>query len=138
MHTGHVQSSARHTVTAHLTARAPAPSNNDYSQVPATAASTASDGTTHTATVRVWPGEQAGTPVPLWVDHHDAVTSAPVIRSQATAAAWTTATVTAGTVSLQCVATRKGSVRALNHHRYAQWDAEWRQVEPRWSKRLPS
>ncbi|MFJ9776572.1 hypothetical protein ACIRVF_35945 [Kitasatospora sp. NPDC101157] len=33
---------------------------------------------------------------------------------------------------------RKGSVRALNHHRYAQWDAEWRQVEPRWSKRLPS
>ncbi|MGW7446605.1 Rv1733c family protein [Kitasatospora sp. NPDC054795] len=131
-----VQSLARHTITAHLTARAPAPSNNDYSQVLATAAWTASDGTTHTATVRVRPGEQAGTPVPLWVDHQDAVTSAPITRSQAAAAAWTSAAMTATTVSLLCLATWKGSVRVLDHRRYAQWDAEWSQVEPRWSKRL--
>ncbi|OEV39521.1 hypothetical protein HS99_0002190 [Kitasatospora aureofaciens] len=138
MHTGHVESSARHTVTAHLTAAAPVPSNNDYSRVPATAAWTAADGTTHTATVRMWPGERAGTPVPLWVDHQDTVTSAPLTRGQAAAAAWTTAAMTAGTLSLLCLAAWKGSVCVLDHHRYAQWDAEWSQVEPRWSKRLPS
>ncbi|MGW3039964.1 Rv1733c family protein [Kitasatospora sp. NPDC001159] len=138
MHTGQVQSSARHPVTAHLTTDAPVPSNNDYSKVPATAAWTASDGTTRATTVYVWPGESGGTPVPLWVDHQDAVTSAPITRSQAAAAAWTTAAMTAGTVSLLCLAAWKGSVRALDHHRYAQWDTEWSQVEPRWSKRLPN
>ncbi|MFD5462177.1 hypothetical protein ACFWIQ_05000 [Kitasatospora sp. NPDC127059] len=133
-----VQSAARHTVTAHLTAAAPVPSNNDYGTVPATAAWTASDGTTRTATVQVRPGEPAGTPVPVWVDRNDTATSAPIPRSQAAAAGWTTATVAAGTVSLLCLAVWKGSVRMLDHRRYAQWDAEWSQVEPRWSKRLPS
>ncbi|MFE5587650.1 hypothetical protein [Kitasatospora sp. NPDC056531] len=53
------------------------------------------------------------------------------------AAGWTAAAMTAGAVSLLCLAAWKGSVGVLDHHRYAQWDMEWNQVEPRWSKRLP-
>ncbi|MEU8511089.1 hypothetical protein AB0C76_05805 [Kitasatospora sp. NPDC048722] len=134
--TAQLQSAARHTVTARLTTDAAV--NRDYTKVPATAAWTAPDGTGRTATVQVWPGEPAGTQVPLWVDDHGTVVSAPITRSQAATAGWTAAAAAAGSVSLLCLTAWKGTVRALNHHRYAQWEAEWNQVEPRWSKRLPN
>ncbi|MGW3045555.1 hypothetical protein ACWC9T_37285 [Kitasatospora sp. NPDC001159] len=104
LHTGRVQSTTRHSVTAQLTADAAIPSSQSTDAVPATAAWTASDGITRTTTVRVWPGEKAGTPVQLWVDNHDAVTSPPITRNQATAAGWTAAAVAAGSGSLLCLA----------------------------------
>ncbi|WP_235437849.1 hypothetical protein [Kitasatospora griseola] len=139
LHTGQVQSTTRHSVTAQLTADAAMPSSNQSTgKVPATAAWAGSDGTTRTTTVQVWPGEKAGTPVAVWVDARDTVTSAPVTRGQASAAGWTAAAVTATSVPLLCLAAWKGSVHVLDRHRFAQWDAEWSQVEPHWSKRLPN
>ncbi|MEU9045714.1 MULTISPECIES: hypothetical protein [unclassified Kitasatospora] len=138
LHTGQVQSATRHPVTAQLTADAAIPPAQNANKVPATAAWTASDGTTSTTTVRVWPGEKVGTPVQVWVNSHDAVASPPVTRGQATSAGWTAAVVTAASVSLLCLGVWKGSARVLDRHRYAQWDADWDQVEPRWSKRLPN
>ncbi|GAA2744076.1 Rv1733c family protein [Kitasatospora cinereorecta] len=138
VHAGRAQSAARHTVTAHLTADAVDSAPQVVSKVPVTASWTAADGTTRTTTVRIWPGVRAGTPVVLWVDGRDAVTSAPVTGGQAVTAGLTTAAVTAGSVAVVCLAAWKGSVRLLDRGRYARWDAEWSLVEPRWSKRLPN
>ncbi|MER5642292.1 hypothetical protein ABT095_35790 [Kitasatospora sp. NPDC002227] len=138
LHSAQTQSATRHPVTARLTTDAPGPTGADSAKVPATAAWTASDGTTRTATVDVWAGESAGTAVSLWVDSHDTPVSAPPNHAQAVTSGWTTAALTAGSVALLCLGLWKGSVHLLNRSRYARWDAEWSQVEPRWSRRLPN
>lgn len=138
LHNAQIQSSARHQVTAHLTGDAVDGSRPDTTKVAATAAWITADGSTRTATVTVWPGERAGTAVALWLDSHDTVVSLPVTATQAAATGWTTAAMTAGSGAVLCLALWKGSILLLNRARYALWDAEWTQVEPRWSKRLPN
>ncbi|MEU6236537.1 hypothetical protein [Kitasatospora sp. NPDC047058] len=138
LHAGQAQSATRHAVTAQLTSDVGGTSPPDGSKVPATAAWTASDGTLRTTTVRVWPGEEAGTSVRLWVDSRDRVVPAPVTHSRAVAGGWTAATAAAAAGSVLGMAVWRGTVRLLDRHRYAQWDAEWSQVEPYWSKRLPN
>ncbi|MFJ8441270.1 Rv1733c family protein [Kitasatospora griseola] len=129
------QSAGRHPVTARLAEDVPA--GPDTGTVPAVVAWTA-DGTTHRATATVDSGQDAGAPVRIWLDAHGNLVHAPVTAGQATTAAWTAALITATAVPLACALTWKGTVFVLDRCRYARWDAEWQQVEPRWTRRQPS
>ncbi|MEU9047787.1 MULTISPECIES: hypothetical protein [unclassified Kitasatospora] len=135
------QSATRHTVAARLVADTAVPdavSAQSTARVPATVTWTAPDGTVRTATVTVPPGEKAGSTAPVWVDSNGALTTAPVTRGQAVVTGWVAAGAAAGTVSVLSLTVWKGGTRLLDRRRYARWDQEWDQVEPRWSRRLPN
>lgn len=130
------QEAARHPVTAHLDADVP--ENPTVNTVPAPVTWTGTDGAVRTTTVAVEPGRSAGAPVRIWLDARGAVVQPPATAGQAAATAWTAALVTATAVPLTAVLVWKGSLLVLDRRRYARWDTEWRQVEPRWTRRQPS
>ncbi|WP_404867390.1 hypothetical protein ACI1MP_01050 [Kitasatospora griseola] len=129
------QAADRHPVTARLAEDVPAAP--DLGTVPAAVTWTA-DGAAHRATATVDSGQDAGAPVQIWLDAHGNVVHAPAAASQATAAAWTAALITAAAVPLACALTWRGTTYVLDRSRYARWDAEWQQVEPRWTRSRPS
>ncbi|MFD8478124.1 hypothetical protein [Kitasatospora sp. NPDC059673] len=128
------QAAARHPVVARLAEDAPA---GLVGKVPA-AVTWSADGTLHRATAEVAPGRSAGTPVRIWLDANGAVVHPPATTGRATAAAWTAALVTATALPAAGALAWKGTLYVLDRGRYARWDAEWRQVEPRWTRRQPS
>ncbi|GLW74114.1 hypothetical protein Kpho02_64120 [Kitasatospora phosalacinea] len=129
------QAAARHPVTARLTEDVAA--GLDTPTVPA-AVEWTTDGTPHRATVQVDSGQHAGAAVRIWLDANGTVVHRPADAGQATAAAWTAALVTATALPLAATLTWKGALYVLDRRRYARWDAEWQQVEPRWTRRQPS
>ncbi|GLW57453.1 Rv1733c family protein [Kitasatospora phosalacinea] len=125
----------RHPVTARLTEDVAA--GLDTRTVPAVVEWTTAD-TTHRAAVAVDTGQRAGAAVRIWLDADGAVVPQPATAGQADAAAWTAALVTATALPLAATLTWKGALHVLDRRRYARWDAEWQQVEPRWTRRQPS
>ncbi|MGW4806186.1 Rv1733c family protein [Kitasatospora sp. NPDC004272] len=130
-----VQAAARHPVTARLAEDVPA--GLATRTVPAAVTWTAG-GTVHRAVVEVESGQGVGVPVRIWLDADGTVVHAPATAGQAAAAGWTAALVTATALPLVSVLAWKGTLCVLDRRRYARWDAEWQQVEPRWTRRQPS
>lgn len=97
---------------------------------------TASDGTDRTGRAEVDPGSPAGTGVTVWTDPAGRLVSAPPDGAEAgfqtVMAGITVAVATGGLVLLG-----GWLVRArLQLRRLAEWEAEWRRVEPSWRKRM--
>jgi hypothetical protein len=93
---------------------------------------TAPDGTVHKDRAKVVPGAPAGTSVTVWADRANRMVSPPATASEALLQ-----TVLAGVLVAQVAGTTVWAggrlVRArLVRRRLAEWDAEWRRVEPEW------
>jgi hypothetical protein len=125
-----------HPVSAVLTdaaARTP-PTESGYEdgRVWATVRWTAADGTVHTDRAKVVPGTPAGSSVTVWADRANHMVSPPASRAEAMLQ-----TVLAGVLVAQVAGTTVWVggrlVRArLVRRRLAEWDEEWRRVEPEW------
>ena len=92
-------------------------------------------GAERTGQVAAVPGEKAGTTVPIWMDTSGELANEPLTADQAF---WrgvlTNALVIFGVVCL--LGGALGVVRGrLNRRRYADWDSDWRDTEPRWTQR---
>ncbi|MFI1422219.1 hypothetical protein ACH4VX_30470 [Streptomyces sp. NPDC020731] len=97
---------------------------------------TAADGTGRTGRAEVDPGSPAGTGVTVWTDPAGRLVPAPPdgaeARFQSVMAGVTVAVAAGGLVLLG-----GWLVRArLQLRRMAEWEAEWRRVEPSWRKRM--
>ncbi|MFD9123338.1 hypothetical protein [Kitasatospora sp. NPDC059571] len=135
LHAVQVQHVTRHAVTARLTEDVPGVAPPGRTAVPGTVAWTAADGSRHSVRIAVLPGTRAGTPVRLWLDAQGSVVPAPATPGRALTTAVTVATAAGTAGAALCLVVWKGSVRFLDHRRYAQWDAEWARIEPRWTQR---
>ncbi|MEU8569590.1 hypothetical protein AB0C51_14715 [Streptomyces pathocidini] len=138
LRTVQTQVAQRHQVTARLT------------QDPANAASqgsgddlrsaqvrwTEKDGAVRTGQARVSAGSSKGDTVRIWVDRQGRVTDAPMSSQAATANGWLAGGLAAGAVATFGLAAHAGLRIALDRRRYAQWEAEWEQVEPQWARRF--
>lgn len=97
---------------------------------------TAPDGTGRTGRAEVDPGSPAGTEVTVWTDPAGRLVSAPPDGAEAqfqTVMAGITVAVAAGGLVLLA----GGLARArLQLRRLAEWETEWRQVEPSWRRRM--
>jgi hypothetical protein len=97
---------------------------------------TAPDGTGRTGRAEVDPGSPAGTGVTVWTDPAGRLVSAPPdgaeARFQTVMAGVTVAVAAGGAVLLGGWLVRF----RLRLRRLAEWEAEWRRVEPSWRKRM--
>lgn len=97
---------------------------------------TAPDGTDRTGRAEVDPGSPAGTEVTVWTDPAGRPVSAPPdgadARFQIVMAGITVAVAAGGLVLLVGWLARA----RLRLRRLAEWETEWRQVEPSWRKRM--
>jgi hypothetical protein len=125
-------------VSAVLRQAAPAPSFSKEvlgsSRVPARW--TAPNGRPRAGPILVGTGMTAGHTVPLWVDAAGAPTGPPPTRATVLArkaAAGVVATVALGIV-LWCLA--KAGRWVLDRRRFADWEAAWATVGPRWTERF--
>ncbi|MEV8596028.1 hypothetical protein [Streptomyces sp. NPDC052012] len=97
---------------------------------------TAPDGTSRTGRAKTEPGEKAGSPVTVWTDRTGRLVTKPPegaeARFQIVMAGVTVAVASGGL--LLCGG---GVVRVrMRRRRLDRWEAEWRQVEPMWRKRM--
>ena len=95
----------------------------------------APNGAELTGQVPAVPGEKTGTPVRIWIDRSGKVSSQPLSTDQAF---WRSVLadvlIMFGWVCL--LGCGLAVVRwRLNRRRYADWDADWRDTEPRWTQR---
>lgn len=94
------------------------------------------EGTAHTGRAEVAPGSRAGSEVTVWNDTAGRLVSAPPVGAEAgfqvVMAGITVALATGGLVVLGGRLVRY----RLQWRRLAEWEAEWRQVEPSWRKRM--
>ncbi|MFI9808687.1 hypothetical protein ACIHEJ_30755 [Streptomyces sp. NPDC052301] len=93
---------------------------------------TDADGSVHTDRAKVPPGEPTGSRVTVWANRADRVVSAPVTGSAASLQSALTGVLVAPSAgaAVWCVG---WMVRGrLIRRRLAEWDAEWRQIGPRW------
>ncbi|MFD7702045.1 hypothetical protein [Streptomyces caelestis] len=97
---------------------------------------TASDGTDRTGRAEVDPGSPAGTEVTVWTDPAGRLVSAPPegaeARFQTVMAGATVAVAVGGLVLFGGWLARA----RLRLRRLAEWEDEWRRVEPSWRKRM--
>lgn len=97
---------------------------------------TAADGTTHTGRAEVDPGSPEGSEVTVWTDTTGRLVSAPPdgaeARFQTVMSGGTVAVAAGGLVVLAGWITRS----RMQLRRMTEWEAEWRQVEPTWRKRM--
>ncbi|MFH9044646.1 hypothetical protein ACH4FA_35720 [Streptomyces sp. NPDC017966] len=97
---------------------------------------TAPDGTGRTGRAEVDPGSPAGTGVTVWTDPAGRLVSAPPdgaeARFQTVMAGVTVAVAAGGAVLLGGCLVRF----RLRLRRLAEWEAEWRRVEPSWRRRM--
>lgn len=133
MRTVRAQTAERHQVTARP---ASAVRGGDWAKRPAQVRWTDPDGAVRTGSALVRTGTPAGAAVRVWVDRHGTVTTAPATTLNAAAGGWLIGGMTAFGVAAGLHATHAGVRRLLDRRRYAQWDAEWDLVEPRWSARF--
>ena len=92
-------------------------------------------GTRRSGMVTVPPGAKAGSTVLVWVDADGRLVSPPLqpfqVRAQAVLAA-VLAPIGLGSLLLLTGLLARG---ALGRRRLAAWDADWRETEPRWTRR---
>ncbi|WP_431046065.1 Rv1733c family protein [Streptomyces sp. P1-3] len=139
LRTARSQAAERHQVTAHLT--------EDAGGAPVTRAGedrqrapvrwTEKNGAARTGVAEVPPGTEKGETVRVWVDRAGKVTTAPLPSSAAMSTGWTAGAMTAAAGATVVWGTRAAIRRALDHRRCAQWEKEWDELEPVWSRRLP-
>ncbi|MEW2048062.1 hypothetical protein [Streptomyces sp. NPDC005476] len=133
MGTVRAQAAERHQVTARL---ASAVKGDDWAKRPAQVRWTDADGTARTGAALVKPGTPKGATVRVWVDQNGTVTTAPTTTLNATAGGMLIGGMTAFGLAAGTCTAWAGMSRVLDRRRYAQWDAEWDLVEPRWSARF--
>ncbi|MET7935522.1 hypothetical protein [Streptomyces sp. NPDC005322] len=133
----HAESAQRHRITAWLAEDAPGGAHRSDARELRRARVhwTGEGGMRHTGTTLVHGGTQAGDPVLVWVNRAGALTPAPTPVSTARTMGWFTGFMTAGAVATLLIAARARIRQALDSRRYAQWEAEWKVVEPVWSGR---
>ncbi|WNO70279.1 hypothetical protein [Streptomyces sp. AM8-1-1] len=132
------QRATRHTVTAVLTADAPAPSETRSGvradRVQAPVRWTGDDGTTHTGRARVHASSPSGTAVEVWVNDTGRVTAAPLLEPEADLQSGLGGTLaalgTGGVVLLGGRATRL----LMERRRIDRWESEWEQIAPAWRR----
>lgn len=129
-----VQSAERQEVSARLTSNVKG--DSDVAKQSAQVRWTDKDGTARTGTTLVKSGTPKGTTVRVWVDRDGHLTSPPMSALNARTTGWFAGGMTAVGAAAGWYAARAGMRWALNRRRYAQWDAEWDQVEPLWSARF--
>jgi len=131
------QSEERYRVSARLTADAEdvAAESGGYTASRAPVEWTARDGVPRTGTAEVPRRAQEGSTTRIWVDASGRVTTPPMSPSDAVIGAWLAALVAAGVVAALGFAARGSAIRLLDRRRYAQWETEWAELEPRWSGR---
>jgi hypothetical protein len=104
--------------------------------LPVKARWTAPDGGDVKGTIRVPPGTVLGEHTEIWLDRQGKVAPAPLndraIWNGAVTAGLFGLTLTASAGGVAAVAVR----RTFNRRRAAEWEREWNQVEPEWSRRL--
>ncbi|MET7906271.1 hypothetical protein ABZS86_34395 [Streptomyces sp. NPDC005355] len=133
----HAESAERHQITARLAEDAPGGPHRADAQEPRQARVhwTGEEGTRHTGTAMVSGGTRAGDPVRVWVDREGALAPAPTPVSTARTMGWFTGCMTAGAMATLLIAARARVRQVLDRRRFAQWEAEWKVVEPAWSGR---
>ncbi|WP_052862882.1 Rv1733c family protein [Streptomyces niger] len=136
LRTVHVQSAQRHEVTARLTSHADEPQDAAYAKQRAQVRWTDKNGAERTGTAMVKSGTPEGATVRIWLDRDGTITGPPMTAHSAMAMGWMAGGGTAVAVAAGLFAARAGMRLALDRRRYAQWDAEWDLVEPRWSARF--
>jgi hypothetical protein len=130
------QHTARHQVTAVLTADTPDPAQTAYGglmPVEVPARWTTPDGITHAGKVFAPAGDKAGSLVSIWIDAAGHQTTAPMRASDASsqrALAALLAPVALGMVLLGAWSLAR---RILDKRRMAAWDADWQATGPRWT-----
>ncbi|MFF8034672.1 hypothetical protein [Streptomyces sp. NPDC016626] len=97
---------------------------------------TAPDGTGRTGRARVEPGSAAGTALSVWTDPSGRLAPAPPEGAEAGFQV-VMAGITAAGAAGGAVLLGGRLVRArMRRRRLAEWEAEWRRVEPSWRKRM--
>jgi hypothetical protein len=134
MRTVRAQSAQRHAVTARVTSDVGGAA--EEGKRPARVRWTDDDGTVRTGTTLVASGTREGATLRVWADRDGRLTTAPMTRLNATTTGWFVGGMTAIGVAAGLLAVRAGVRQVLDRRRYAQWDAEWELVEPRWSARF--
>lgn len=134
----HAQAAQRHQVDARLTGDAsgtghPGPHGETF-QAPVRWHDRG--GAARTGTAHVPSGTRDGQTVRIWVDRHGSVASPPAGANDAEASGWLAGLTTAVGITLGALGAQTTVRCVLDHRRYRQWDAEWAQFEPRWSRRL--
>ncbi|MCI4145719.1 hypothetical protein [Streptomyces sp. MMS20-AI2-20] len=133
MRTVQSQSAERHQVDARVTSIAEEVGENAEQQA---RVRWTDDGTTRTGITLVTPDTAEGATVRVWVTGEGAVTKPPMTENQAVTTGWFAGGAAAAGVAAGVLAARVGVRHALDRRRYAQWDAEWNQVEPLWAGRF--
>ncbi|MCC3766177.1 hypothetical protein [Streptomyces sp. UNOC14_S4] len=135
MRTLHTQSAQRQRITVRVTADAVTDTSAGLSSQRAPVRWTDAEGTVRTGTADVPAGSVKGATVPVWVDDKGRPVKPPMTRDDALAVSWSAACMTAAGLAAAYCGMRAALVAVLNRQRYAQWEAEWEAVEPRWSGR---
>ncbi|MGW4380596.1 Rv1733c family protein [Kitasatospora sp. NPDC004531] len=125
----------RHPVTARLTTDVPVALGLTTTRADVTWTENGAD---RRANAVVTSGQPAGTPVRIWLDNRGEVVPQPAGAGEPIAVALTAALLTVTALPLLCTLAWKGTLHVLNRRRYAEWDAEWQQFEPQWTRRQPS
>ncbi|MFJ1973854.1 hypothetical protein ACIO93_34935 [Streptomyces sp. NPDC087903] len=128
------QTADRHQVTARLTSSIS--SANGWAERTAQVRWTDTNGIMRTGAARVKPGTPKGATVRVWVARGGTVTGPPTTTLNATTSGWMVGGMAAFGVAAGCCAAWAGLRLVLDRRRYAQWDADWNQVEPQWSARF--
>ena len=95
----------------------------------------APDGRPRTGTLPVVAGTEPGGTVAIWIDERGAPAGAPTQHSPYGIAAAVAAAVFV-TLGAAVAGLRSAVLRVLDRRRMLEWQAEWFEVEPRWSSRL--
>ncbi|GGP34013.1 Rv1733c family protein [Streptomyces abikoensis] len=135
MRTAAEQSATRHQVVAHTAAEAQGTSSGLGDQW-APVRWTDDRGVSHLGLTEVPGDTPKGGTVQVWVDGKDRIVQPPTTRQEALTTGCFTGMVAALVLLLAYLGARAGLVAAVDRKRYEQWAAEWRVVEPLWSKRL--
>ncbi|MDQ0989165.1 hypothetical protein [Streptomyces sp. V3I7] len=134
-HTLTVRRAQVHTVSAVLTGDAKAPSSTtgyDDGRAWETVRWRSADGTVHTGRAEVDAGARAGSRVTVWTDRADRMVPRPLTETESAVQAALTGVLVAP-ITGAMVWTGGRLVRGcLFRRRLAEWDAEWKRVEPQW------
>ncbi len=95
---------------------------------------TAPDGTVHTGLVDALVGQRRGSTVAVWTDRSGRVLAPPIRPDQVTSQAILAAVVAPLVLGIVLISAGALTRRALDRHRMAAWDADWRVTGPQWSR----
>ncbi|MGR3936008.1 Rv1733c family protein [Streptomyces sp. BRA346] len=133
----HDQEATRHQITARLAETPPGgPGQSEATELRMAKVSwTGDDGARHAGVATVPGDADAGTEVRVWVGPDGDLAQPPTSPSTARTMGWFTGMLTAAAVAGAAFAGRARVRQVLDRRRYAQWEAEWKVVEPAWSGR---